>query len=81
MAATVRVEIDRKAVGAFLKSSEMEAAMRSFANPIRNRAGAGFEVRSSVGRSRARAVVIATTMEARRAEATDRTLSKAIGRG
>lgn len=81
MATTVRVQIDRKAIGQFLKGSQVQAMLRSHAQRIAANAGPGFEARSSVGRTRARSVVIATTTEARLAEATDRSLSRALGRG
>ena len=76
-----RIKINRKAIAALLKSPEVKAEVRSRAGRIASAAGPGFEVRSSVGRTRARAVVITTTTEARVAQAADRKLSNAISAG
>jgi hypothetical protein len=76
-----RIKLNRKGVAALLKSPEVKADIRSRAGRIAATAGPGFEARTSVGRTRARAVVITTTSEARLAQAKDRKLSNAISAG
>ena len=81
MVATVRVEVDRRAVGQFLKSDDVARITAQSGRRIQRQAGPGFEVQTTVGRTRARTAVIAVTYEARLAEARDRRLSGAIGAG
>lgn len=81
MVATVRVQIDRKAVGQFLKSDDVARITAEAGRRIQRQAGEGFEVQTSIGRTRARTAVIAVTYEARVAEARDRRLTRAIGAG
>lgn len=78
---TVTVKMNRQGVDALLKSPDVAAELNRRARRIASAAGPGMEVRSSIGRTRARAVVITSTPEARAAEATDRRLSAALWSG
>jgi hypothetical protein len=78
---TTQIKINRKATAALLKSSEVKADLGGRARRIASAAGPGFEARSNIGRTRARATVITTTTEARLAQAKDRKLSNAISAG
>ena len=69
---------------AFVEVMQCEAVQRDLgqrAERVAAAAGDGFEARVSVGETRARAVVITGTAEAREAEATDKVLTKAIEAG
>ena len=80
----VRIELNREGVAQLLKSPEIQADIARRAQAIAaTAAGSGgtFEVRTKVGRSRAHATVITTDVEARKAEATDRALTRAIDAG
>lgn len=83
MAGKTKVKIVFKSEGfrALATSAEAQAMVDSHAQRIADAAGDGFEVRSSPGRGRARAAVITATQEAMAAEATDKALTEAIGRG
>lgn len=64
-----------------LKSPEMLGIVTKLGEGIAARAGEGFEVKTMVGRSRARATVGAATPAARRRQARDHLLEKAVGGG
>lgn len=81
MASKVRIELNSGGVRQLLRSPQVQADLRSRAGRVAASAGAGMEPRSGVGRARARAAVITTTYEARKAEATRRALSSAIWSG
>lgn len=66
---------------AVMKSPEVAANLRRRAEAIAARAGAGHEVQSFTGRTRARVTVRTVTREARLAEAQDRNLSAALDAG
>ena len=76
-----RITINRKTIRALLKGPEVRSELRSRAGRIASAAGPGFEARTGIGRTRARAVVITTTPEARLAQAKDRKLSRALSAG
>lgn len=61
------------------KDPKTLAAVVALANGVCRRAGDGFVVRGSIGKTRARAVVITNTVDAMRREAKDKVLTKAIG--
>jgi hypothetical protein len=86
MGKSIRVKLNRNAVRAIAKSPEMQAIIEGVVNNIAAKANAngetdGFEARVRVGKTRARGSVVSVSNEARRAEATDRALSKAITAG
>lgn len=76
--ATVRVVLNKRAVGDILKSSEVVRDLRRRAESIAAAAGPGHRVFSEVGRNRARAAVVTTSNEAKRKEATSRNLTRSI---
>ena len=75
------IRVNRSAVAALLKSPVVRADLRRRAERIAARAGEGFEVRESEPRRRARVAVVAVTQHARRGEAKDGRLSRALGAG
>lgn len=79
--ADVRIEVNSAGIQALLKSPEVEALLKAKAGRIAAAAGEGMEATSRVGRTRARASVVTATREARKAEAVDRALTKAIDAG
>lgn len=78
---TVRVKVNRAAIRALLKSPEVADDLDRRARRIASAAGTGFEVDSRIGSNRARSSVRTETFEARRAEATGRSLTRAIDAG
>lgn len=60
---------------------KVKADLQRRANEVAKRAGAGFEVRNASGQKRARYTVTPTTAAARKAEAQNKVLSKALGAG
>lgn len=81
MASKIRIEVSSAGIQAVLKSPEVEAFLRAKADRIAAAAGEGMEAGSRVGRTRARASVITASRAARRAEAVDRALTKALDAG
>lgn len=81
MATNVKVKLNRRGMRALLTSSEVRGELEDRAQRIAASAGPGHRVDSETGRNRARAAVITDTTEARIAEATDRTLTRAIDAG
>ena len=63
------------------KSPGVVADLDRRARRIAQAAGPGMEVTSRIGRTRARSSVFTATPEARRAEATNRALTRALHRG
>lgn len=88
-----KLELNRKAVGRFLKSAPVQAAITDQAAPIRDRAEANakavtkrneevtVETKTYVGFDRARTNVALTSPAAIRAEQTNRALTRAIHAG
>jgi hypothetical protein len=79
--ATVKVVLNRSAVGALLRSPEVQADLKRRAAAIAAAAGPGNEVETEVGRARARAAVVTETGEAVHNEATKRSLTRALDAG
>lgn len=79
--AGVKVRLTRSGPRQLRQSPGVKADMERRAQAIAAAAGGGMEVDSHVGRSRARATVAAVSWEARRAEASDRALTRAIDAG
>jgi hypothetical protein len=76
-----RIEMNPAGVRELLRSTEVQRELARRAESIARAAGEGMEVRSTLGRNRARAVVITATKDARIAEAAHRTLSRALDAG
>ena len=77
----IRIEISDSGIQDILRSSPVQSFLKAKADRIAAAAGKGMRASSYVGRTRARASVITATGGARRAEATDRSLTKAIDAG
>ncbi len=71
----------RAGIRELLKSPMVQRDLRARAQRIANAAGPGMEVRTDVGRNRARAAVVTADVDAMLAEATDRKLTRAIDAG
>ena len=76
-----KVKMNSKGAAAALKDPKVIADLLARAERIAAAAGPGMKAESMIGRSRARASVITDTPEAMRAEATNRTLTKALSAG
>lgn len=79
--ANIRIEVNRKGVRDLLRSREVEADLTRRAQAIAAAAGAGHEVDSEVGRNRVRVSVRTDTIDAMLAEATSRSLTRALDAG
>lgn len=77
---TVKVKLDRSGIRFLLRSPDMLAVLRREGNAIAAKAGPGHGVDELIGANRARVSVFTKTPEARRAEATQRNLTRAVGR-
>lgn len=76
-----KIVVNSKQVRAVLRSREVELNLLARAQRVAAAAGPGFKAESSVGKNRARASVFPTTSAAKRAEAKDGALSKALDAG
>lgn len=81
MAQNVKIQLNRAAVRALLRSAEVQADLRRRAERIAAAAGPGHEVVSYVGKNRARETVHTTTPEAAIAEQVHKNLTNAIKAG
>lgn len=79
MATQVRVKLNSDGVRTLLKSPAMQAILRGHAQRIAARAGEGHQVNVGTTGTRARAEVVTDTIDAMRAEAVDRNLTRAFG--
>lgn len=77
----VVIKLNRAGVRELLRSKEVQDDLAARAERIAAAAGDGFDASSFVGANRARASVMAVSIEARIAEAKDRTLTRAIDAG
>lgn len=77
----VKLEFNRVGFNAVRHDPAIVADIRRRAEAIAAAAGDGFEVIDTDNPGRAGAMVVANTFEARRAEATDKVLTKAIDAG
>lgn len=76
-----RIELNKKGVRELLNSREVKREMRRRAQNIAREAGPGFEVEDDVSKDRVRSTVVSRTQQARRAEAENRALTRAIRAG
>ena len=74
----MKVKLNRKGVRELLKSDEMQAICNEHATRIKNNAGIGYEVQKRTYPERCGAVVNAVSPEARRDNAINNTLLKAV---
>lgn len=77
----VRVRINNRALAALLKGDEVKTDLDDRAARIAAAAGEGMETDGEVGRQRYRASVRTADVEAMKAEAKDRALSRAVDAG
>lgn len=77
----VDFKLDSKSIDGLLKSQEMQNMLAGKAAEIAARAGDGFTSGVRVGMDRARAYVLPETYRARRRQARDHVLERAVGRG
>lgn len=75
---SVQVRLDPKGVAALLKSSEVKGDMEARARRVAKAAGAGHSATSWVGFDRARATVSADTYRARKLQAQNNNLLRAL---
>lgn len=80
MANNVKVKLNKAGVRAMLRSPEMLAICEKHASDIARRCGEGYETDSFVGRNRVNAMVSANTYEAKRDNAENNTILKAVKR-
>ena len=80
MANNVKVKLNRTGVKALLRSEEMRAICEKHASDIVRRCGEGYETDSFVGRNRVNVMVSASTYEAKRDNAENNTILKAVKR-
>lgn len=81
MATKVRIELNIAGFNAVRRSPEVRSDLKRRAEAIAAQAGEGFEVIETDNPSRAGAMVVAATKDARLAEATEKVLTKAINAG
>lgn len=72
-----RLDLNTRGVRALLNEPGMRRLMKSEAERIKARAGAGHEINLSKGRDRYRAAVSTESVEAKKGEQKNRTLTKA----
>lgn len=78
---SVKFKPNKRAAEAILKGSEVQALLARKAAEVASRAGEGFTSGVRVGRDRARAYVLPETYKARKRQARDHVLERAVGRG
>jgi len=76
----LKVKLNKAGVRAMLRSPEMLAICEKHASDIARRCGEGYETDSFVGRNRVNAMVSANTYEAKRDNAENNTILKAVKR-
>lgn len=78
---SVKFKPNKRTAGAILKGSEVQALLARKAAEVASRAGEGFTSGVRVGKDRARAYVLPETYKARKRQARDHVLERAVGRG
>lgn len=76
--ADVRIELNRESVRELLRSPEMQAVCTGHANAALSRLGAGYEVTAHTGRNRVNASIAAVSRAAKRDNARNNTILKAL---
>lgn len=74
----VKIELNREGVRALLRSPEMMAVCKGHAEAARGRLGAGYAVTTHTGKNRVNAQIAAETPAARRDNAENNTILKAL---
>ena len=78
---SVKFKPNKRAAEAVLKGSEVQALLARKAAEVAARAGEGFTSGVRVGKDRARAYVLPETYKARKNQARNHVLERAVGRG
>ena len=78
---SVKFKPNKRTAEAILKGPEVQALLARKAAEVAARAGEGFTSGVRVGKDRARAYVLPETYKARRRQARDHVLERAVGRG
>lgn len=78
---SVKFKLNKRTAEAILKGSEVQALLARKAAAVASRAGEGFTSGVRVGKDRARAYVLPETYKARKRQARDHVLERAVGRG
>lgn len=78
---SVKFKPNKMTAEAILKGSEVQALLARKAAEVASRAGEGFTSGVRVGKDRARAYVLPETYKARKRQARDHVLERAVGRG
>jgi len=71
-------KLNRSGVSSLMKSPEMQNILVGKATKVRNRCGDGYEQDIHVGKNRANAMVYAATFKAKRDNAKNNTILKAV---
>lgn len=71
-------KLNYKGVGELMKSEPMQKVLNKYATSIKNKCGDGYEQDMYVGKSRANAMVKATTHQAKQDNMDNNTLLKAV---
>lgn len=74
----VKFELNYEGVGQLLKSDEMMAVCKEYADKALSSLGSGYQVTTKVGKTRVNAEVAATTYEARKENAENNSILKAL---
>ncbi|MCQ2509397.1 MAG: hypothetical protein MJ116_02895 [Lachnospiraceae bacterium] len=80
MSDELRIELNSEGVRALLKSGEMMAQCKELASGIQQRCGSGYAMDTHTGKNRVNAMVYADDASARRDNAKNNTILKALGR-
>lgn len=78
---SVKFKPNKRTAEAILKGSEVQALLARKAAVVASRAGEGFTSGVRVGKDRARAYVLPETYKARKNQARNHVLERAVGRG
>lgn len=78
---SVKFKPNERTAEAILKGSEVQALLARKAAEVASRAGEGFTSGVRVGKDRARAYVLPETYKARKNQARNHVLERAVGRG
>lgn len=78
---SVKFKPNKRTAEAILKGPEVQALLARKAAEVAARAGEGFTSGVRVGKDRARAYVLPETYKARKRQARDHVLERAVGRG
>ena len=76
--ANTRIVLNSAGVRSLLKSSGMQGVLKDHADAIKNRCGDGYEQDIHVGKTRANAMVSATTYQAKADNLRNNTILKAV---